>query len=713
MCSSVNFSTPVSQVGFQQANVAKQSGNNQIIFKLEDINNGFSTASAQYTNIARLIKKNKDPNTELSKIITLGNAIDRLEKENSCNPEMRAIVLECVKNATGETKIATLEKGLAFLQTEKNLSKLVSEKKLELETAKEILTQCLDFGSGKDFSLEKLNEFNTFLEELNGENVGEEVRKLTESFNTKDNPTVLQQQNEIKKSQNEQSSHNENQPSALDKGSPKTSSTEETVTILENSGKEITSKDLAESTFEQLLEYPWEKHNSNKANTIKGTIQDLIKTSSGKFDKKLLNSIQETLEKNFGIDQKTFNQAWAKAISTTQGGKELRGEIELKIGGKDVKLNLKFTPQTKMSGFTGDTTGMKHCSSVYESTDVGATEHAVNLWRQDIEVEGKQPISFLRHGYILEQENAAKEILANTCALQYDEESIKNASKDKPLTLNFTNVQLMSFGKIADKDKPLKQMDVFNKLAKQEQPIELNYGGKKFYVKFEKPLLFNFAVNMQHFRNLEIGNSDAQNKVKKQNLESFKQLFGVNFPNIIRAFNTTYFEEGSLIKKYLDDPKNGGSDKAQIQTLANQILDIYKNHPEGLKENPYALPTRVLALTNLLGYASSFNCKSGKDRTGVCAMELTNLCAQMMAGEKINNPMEAISAEEQQNLQEIYKQGSCVRDIPKINTVVQTGLKTEKNILFKHTNNRFGLDLTKPFEENVENLNAKHQTTQV
>lgn len=707
MSSSVSFSTSVSQVGFQQANVAKQSGNNQIIFKLEDISNGFSITSAQYTNIARLIKENKESNTELSKIITLGNAIDRLEKENSCNPEMRAIVLECVKNATGETKIATLEKGLAFLQTEKNLSKLVSEKKLELETAKEILTQCLDFGSGKDFSLKNLNEFNTSLEELNGENVGEEVRKLTESFGIKNNLTVQQQQNEIEKSQLEKSSHNENQTSALDKGSPKTSSTEETVTILENSGKEITSKDLAESTFEQLLEYPWENHNSNKANTIKGTIQDLINTSSGKFDKKLLNSIQETLEKNFGIDQKTFNRAWAKAISTTQGGEELRGKIGLKIGGEDVNLNLKFTPQAKMSGFTGDTTGMKHCSSVYESTEVGATKHAVNLWRQDIEVKGKKSISFLRHGYILEQENAAKEILANACALQHDEESIKNASKDKPLTLNFTNVQLMSFGKIADKDKPLKQMDKFNELAKQDQPIELNYGGEKFYVKFEKPLLFNFAVNMQHFRHLEIGNSDAQNKVKEQNLESFKQLFGENFPkNVKNNDGNVVFEEGSLIKKYLDNSEKGEDSKAQIQTLANQILDIYKNHPEGLKENPYALPTRVLALTNLLSYASSFNCKSGKDRTGVCAMELTNLCAQMMAGEKINNPMEAISDEERQNLQEIYKEGSCVRDIPKVNTVVQTGLKTDKDALFKHTNNRFGLDLTKSFEENVKNLNA-------
>ena len=136
--------------------------------------------------------------------------------------------------------------------------------------------------------------------------------------------------------------------------------------------------------------------------------------------------------------------------------------------------------------------------------------------------------------------------------------------------------------------------------------------------------------------------------------------------------------------------------------MANQILDIYQSHPEGLEENPYALSTRVLALTNLLGYAGSFNCKSGKDRTGVCAMELSNLCAQMMSGQEISNPMNPISNEEQKNLQAIYKEGSSARDILKINTIFQKNLNIQEFLGFDTVGKRFGVDWKKSFEENVK-----------
>lgn len=696
------FISQIKGDSYNDANI----NNDPIIVKPEILKTNDFSLSKQYSNIIRLVQQNKDSSINWQeKGITLNNAIEALKQEDSIfNTEMKNIVLKHIEKTTNnDEKLTILEKGLAFLETDKNLSKLVSEGKLESETAKESLKKCLNFGCQKDFSLEALNSFNTSLENLNEETVSEEVRKLTESFDIKDNPTVPQQQNEIKKSQNEQSSHNENQTSALDKGSPKTNSTEETVTILENSDKGITSEtnktvdELAKSTFEQLLEYPWENHNSNKANTIKGTIQDLIKGNSGNFDKKLLDSIQKTLEKDLGIDQKTFNQAWAKAISETQGGEVIKNKhVTLKFDGKEVKTQMTFTPQAKMSEFGNDT--LKHCSSVYQSSKVGATQHAVNLWRQDIEVEGKQSMSFLRHGYILEQENAAKEILANACALKHGEELIQNTSKDNPLTLNFTNVQLMSFGTIADTDKAWKQMEMFNSLTDEsKQPLELNYRGKTIYVEFEPPLLFNFGVNAQHFNHLEIGNSKAKKQAEDQNLESFKKLFGTNFPNNEKKGDDVVFEDGSLIMQYLNSK---GADGKQIQMLANQIFDIYKNHPEGLKENPYALPTRVLALTNLLGYASSFNCKSGKDRTGACAMELTNLCAQIKSENKIYNP-EDESVEEQQNLQEIYKEGSCVRDIPKVNTVLQTGLKLGSS---KHINKRFLVDLTKPFDSNLNKL---------
>lgn len=447
---------------------------------------------------------------------------------------------------------------------------------------------------------------------------------------------------------------------------------------------------------------------------IQGRIDSLIQSNGGKINKELFNTIQETLKKDFNVSDADFYKAWSKAISTTQGGEVLGGKIGLKIGGKDVKLNLKFTPQAKMSGFIGDTEGLKHYSSAIQNYSLQKTgekgNHAVNLWKQDIEVNGHN-MQFLRHGCTRGGEEATKEILLNALLLQKGEDAISNWDKNEgPLELQFTNVQLMTAGHIADRKMPIEQMDAFNKLAKN-QPIELKTkDGRTIKVNIGKPLLFDFGVNLQHFKGIEKVLADSQDKktIKEQNLESFKQLFGENFPkNVKNNDGNVVFEEGSLIKKYLDDPKNGDADKAQVRTLANQILDIYKNHPEGLKENPYALPTRVLALTNLLGYASSFNCKSGKDRTGVCAMELTNLCSRMMAGGEISDPKKPITgSEEQQNLQAIYKEGSSARDILKINTVFQENLNIQEYLGFDVVGKRFGVDWKKSFEENIKNLNA-------
>ena len=660
-----------------------QQNTDLIIVSSECLKAGNLSLSKKHSNIIRFVQQNTTSIINWKeKGITLSDTIESLKKDSTFNFEMKNIVLGFIKNLTSDTtQIDTLEKGLAFLETERKLSDLVSKQQISLETAKETLTKCLKFGSQEDFDLDKLNEFNTFLENPQNKDIS---KKLGELFNHSEvihEAISLQLQQEV----TEAIPHS---------------------TYFQNINAKL--------VFENLGKYSWE---SNQIE-INKKISGFFEKTNEKFDEKLLGNIQKTLEKEFGINKKNFNAAWATAISKTHGSAVIdNGPVTLKFGEKEVKMKMTFTPQAKMSGFTDDT-AIKHCSSIYQNATIGDTKHAVNLWKQDIalpssEGQSVQSMSFLRHGYILEQETAAKEILANACILQHGEEAILNATKEKPLSLNFSNIQLMSLGQFADADKPLKQMEMFNLLASNEkQPLELKYGENTIYVKFEKPLLFNFGVNAQYFRQLLKNVINAKNhkdlttnesKVKEQNLESFKQLFGENFPDS----NKNNF--GGLIKTKLEALGESDPQKSkQIQTLANQILDIYQAHPEGLKENPYALPTRVLALTNLLGYAGSFNCKSGKDRTGVCAMELSNLCAQMMSGEEISNPMRPISDEEQENLQTIYKEGSCVRDIPRINTVLQKGLKTDPDLFFNHTNNRFGIDLTKSFEGNMAKLNSQN-----
>ena len=85
-------------------------------------------------------------------------------------------------------------------------------------------------------------------------------------------------------------------------------------------------------------------------------------------------------------------------------------------------------------------------------------------------------------------------------------------------------------------------------------------------------------------------------------------------------------------------------------------------------------------------------------------MELSNLCAQMMSGQEISKPMETISNEEQKNLQAIYKEGSCARDIARVNTIFQDNLNIQEVLGFDSVGKRFSVDWTKSFEENVKSF---------
>ena len=272
----------------------------------------------------------------------------------------------------------------------------------------------------------------------------------------------------------------------------------------------------------------------------------------------------------------------------------------------------------------------------------------------------------------------------------------------------------MTPGKIADNKMPFEQMDVFKKLAESEnQPIGLNYKGQKILVQFEKPLLFNFGVNAQTFTPpLSIRSFEENNK---RNDESFRNLFG-NFKifggeNSNQKIEGHYsFDENSIIGKRLNDNTLKEDTKKQIQSLADQIIDIYSENKRGIGENPYALPSRVTLLTNLLGYATSYGCKSGKDRTGLMSMELENLTAKVLTDNEPYDPYNQ-SVAEKQNLQSIYKAG-CSIEIAKVNTGdVQNKLKIKQfGVLFTSNEKRFGVNVNKEFDSNLEKLNTNRSS---
>ena len=434
-------------------------------------------------------------------------------------------------------------------------------------------------------------------------------------------------------------------------------------------------------------------------NEIKQQIEEL--TPEAQKEEKLYKEL--LLNKELFSTLKSTKSERALAISKLYGGKEISsGDIKLTLNGKPVNIQTKNTPQKLLSDFP-EGKDLKQYSSEFQGK---TTDHASNLWKQDISVNGKN-LSFIRCGNTRGCEQPAKEILANALTLQYTQGKIfKATDKDNPLTLNFSNVQLMTPGKLADKNMPLNQMKIFEELATSNKPLKLNYQGSDVYIKLEPPLLFNFPTNAQGFCKI-FKKFVNFNETNKYNDASFRNLFG-DFKDfggkglkMIKENGHYSFDENSIIGKKLND---NPPDKEKILNIADQIIDIYTTDKRGLEKNPAALPSRVALLTNLLGYATSYGCKSGKDRTGLMAMELENLTAKVLTDNKPYDPYKQ-SLEEKQNLQSIYKAG-CSIEIAKVNTGnVQNKLKIRHFGIFTSDKERFGINVAKSFDSNLEKLN--------
>ncbi len=124
----------------------------------------------------------------------------------------------------------------------------------------------------------------------------------------------------------------------------------------------------------------------------------------------------------------------------------------------------------------------------------------------------------------------------------------------------------------------------------------------------------------------------------------------------------------------------------KIINLSSQILDLwFSTHGRGIKSNPAAIQTRLAALIYLIGYPITFNCKSGKDRTGEVAAEINDLVMTMEAnGGEAPDPYKKLTDEEKTQASQVYD-ATQSDEIAKANTGFR-GLKVD----YKNTTNRMG-----------------------
>ncbi|HII1671748.1 TPA: SPI-1 type III secretion system effector inositol phosphate phosphatase SopB [Salmonella enterica] len=261
------------------------------------------------------------------------------------------------------------------------------------------------------------------------------------------------------------------------------------------------------------------------------------------------------------------------------------------------------------------------------SWDTKNIHHANNLWMSTVSAheDGKDKTLFcgIRHGVLspyhvedplLRQagaENKAKEVL--TAALFSKPELLTKALAGEAVSLKLVSVGLLTASNIFGKEGTMveDQMRAWQSLTQPGKMIHLkirNNDGELQTVKIKPDVAaFNVGVNELALK-LGFGLKASD----RYNAEALHQLLG----NDLRPEAKPGGWVGEWLAQYPDNYE-------VVNTLARQIKDIWKNnlhHKDG--GEPYKLAQRLAMLAHEIDAVPAWNCKSGKDRTGMMDSEI-------------------------------------------------------------------------------------------
>lgn len=437
---------------------------------------------------------------------------------------------------------------------------------------------------------------------------------------------------------------------------------------------------------------------STDFNSFKGKIENT--TSVKKID-----ALIENLKKSFDADIKSIRNKCKEckfdketlskinlqylttdALETSEiTWKETKGAV----GSENEKTTITATPIGNYFEYEDGKHGIS-------SRSANTSKHAANVWINKVEAgegdKNKKPLfSAVRFANTRGKKTATKELLL-AMALQscnFNTQTLFDTSQNKPYKFSVSNIQLLSptsnflkkFG--FDGDMPFKQMDRIKKLCNGEQielVLEDSDGIKRpIYLKPDKdPVLFNFGSNDVHYSKF-LSLLTNKSKTYKRNLESMQTLFGKNFEK------DENFPKDSKVGMYLAKADTAGkkvtkakeairkaketkndevakaakkakNNKKIVETLSRQIVNMWKETKgNGYNDDRFGIQSRLSVLLYYLGYQVSFNCKSGKDRTGIMAVESNFIVQKINSTGEVPDYKKELDGEDKKLLRELYK----------------------------------------------------------
>jgi hypothetical protein len=381
--------------------------------------------------------------------------------------------------------------------------------------------------------------------------------------------------------------------------------------------------------------------------------------------------------------------------------------VQLQLGGRQLEFGSKISP-AGMLGNVFDSYRGKGISSATTDERV----HAVNLAATEFTApNGKVLFKGLRHGIhsAFGLANAEDRRVANLsraretlqAALLMNPELAARALQGESVELDLNSISLVTpdsfrgrgtpadplqvgrIKKTNEKAMLAEQLAAWNALDGQEQTLQLKGpDGALVDVRLTPHInAFNCGVNQGGFGSLSalIGSWGPSDQANEKALKRFLGEEGLSGG----AWGGRVGRQLAALEQKLAAPELGAAEKRQLQKeaaiireLAEQIQTIWAtqaHHESG--PDPYKMVARLAVLSHMMGDATAFNCKSGKDRTGELDVEAKFLALQIERTGHVPSYDRPLTDEEQTIFRSLALQGGNL-EIQRLN-VSAGGFKLE------------------------------------
>lgn len=372
-----------------------------------------------------------------------------------------------------------------------------------------------------------------------------------------------------------------------------------------------------------------------------------------------------------GLDVKTKLKNAQVYCLNTRPWEAIENSIRLFFDSKEWLLKSCIVPAKKLGNIFLDT---YECNGVCSHT-ISENVHAVNLAKTALfGPDGELWFEAYRHGvhcaYGVESQHArwqaninraVETIQAMVISDPFILKEAETYSIHHPLALEVLSINLQTGDRVRSMSSPILGNLYNERLHIEEQgkawkAISDKIHEVKYYDTegsmrgaFVKPSIHsvNFGVNSIALEGL--GAFGPQSRIlgswknnMAMNKETFEWLFGENASLVLLG----------KVGNFLSNPFiQNDALKNRVYELATQIVDIYnKGAYASMGNEPYKIVTRLAYMCYLMGMKVAFNCKSGKDRTGMMDVETKFLVTRTCVEGKVPPVDENLTQEHQEAL---------------------------------------------------------------